>query len=267
MGSCRGFLFLVVNKTQKLYLWNPSNGVCRKIPALDPDIFVYMYGFAYDESTDDYLLVLVSEVLAFFSIKTKSWEILAEDCQYTSQWDDEPTAGSILNGAIHWFAKRIQQPPPECFTIISFDIITKNLREIPAPDDFEYGLGILGVVEGCLTLTENRDVIKMWVMREYGVKSFWTKLYTVSAYEAHIESISPLCSTKDSQLVATDGTLGLVKLNDRGELLEHRKFYPSPSSLACASVYTETLLSLPRQYSKLAHALLHDTPQLIKVCQ
>ncbi|XP_054786085.1 F-box/kelch-repeat protein At3g06240-like [Prosopis cineraria] len=246
MGSCRGFLLLVVDKQQKLFIWNPSNGVCRKIPPLNRNIFVYMYGFAYDESTDDYILVLVSDFLAFFSLKTKSWEILADECQYIYQWD-EPTSGSILNGAIHWFAKRVRQPPPECFTIIAFDIAAKNLREIPVPDDYEVGSGFLGVVGGCLTLTENSDVIKMWVMKEYGVKSSWTRLFTVSTNPCHIEFFQPLCFTKDNQLVVRNSTIGLLKLSAKEELqvVDYLKFFRSPMSFACASVYTETLLSLP----------------------
>ncbi|KAI9128740.1 hypothetical protein K1719_000223 [Acacia pycnantha] len=71
------------------------------IPPLDPDIFVYMYGFAYDESTDDYIIVVVSDFLALFSLKANSWEILDDECEYTYQ-NDMPTPGSILNGAIHW---------------------------------------------------------------------------------------------------------------------------------------------------------------------
>ncbi|KAK4283605.1 hypothetical protein QN277_000538 [Acacia crassicarpa] len=244
MGSCRGFLFLVADKKQKHFLWNPSNGVCRKIPPLDPDIFVYMYGFAYDESTDDYIIVIISDFLAFFSLKANSWEILDDECEYTYQID-QPTPGSILNGAIHWFALCSREPEPECFTIIAFDIKSKTLREIPVPDDFEYGLGILGSVAGCLTLTENCNVLKMWVTEKYGVESSWRNLGTLSPNEVHMEAISPLCFTKDGHLVAINSILGLAKLNHRGKLLEYRKFLPEPHAFYCASVYTEALLSLP----------------------
>ncbi|RHN79381.1 hypothetical protein MtrunA17_Chr1g0176731 [Medicago truncatula] len=58
-GSCRGFILLYSNP--KIYLWNTSTRVHRQIPSLPPNHSrLPSYGFGYDESTDDYLVVSVS---------------------------------------------------------------------------------------------------------------------------------------------------------------------------------------------------------------
>ncbi|XP_054785499.1 uncharacterized protein LOC129292029 isoform X1 [Prosopis cineraria] len=108
-------------------------------------------------------------------------------------------------------------------------------------------LGFLGVVGGRLTLTENSDVIKMWVMKEYGVKSSWTHFFTVSTNPCHVDFFSPFCFTEDNQLIVRNITIGSLKLSAKEELqvVDHLNFFPRPMSFACASVYTEILLSVP----------------------
>jgi hypothetical protein len=63
-GSCRGFLLL--NTHRGLYLRNPSTGVHKQIPdspitiSENQNIVEFLYGFAYEPTTDDYIVVLVS---------------------------------------------------------------------------------------------------------------------------------------------------------------------------------------------------------------
>jgi hypothetical protein len=89
-GSCRGFLFL--NCYRAFYIWNPSTRVHKQIP-LSPlaiasnandNIFNLLYGFGYDMSSDDYMVVLgsfkynysnTSSIdLEIFSLRANEWE-------------------------------------------------------------------------------------------------------------------------------------------------------------------------------------------------
>ncbi|RHN64162.1 putative F-box domain, galactose oxidase/kelch, beta-propeller, F-box associated interaction [Medicago truncatula] len=84
IGSCRGFVLLHCSFT--IYLWNPSTGFHKRIP-LSPygcNSFVnYFYGFGYDHSRDDYLMVSISHYanlvgiishLEIFSLRDNTWK-------------------------------------------------------------------------------------------------------------------------------------------------------------------------------------------------
>ena len=64
VGSSRGFLFLECDPD--LFLWNPSTGVHNQLPyppiasKVDPFFYTFLYGFGYDLSQDDYLVILAS---------------------------------------------------------------------------------------------------------------------------------------------------------------------------------------------------------------
>jgi hypothetical protein len=83
-GSCRGFILL--HGRFNIYLWNPSTGHNKKLPLSPYDGCKknqnYFYGFGYDNSTDDYLLVSLShdpkltntKYLEFFSLRANTWK-------------------------------------------------------------------------------------------------------------------------------------------------------------------------------------------------
>lgn len=55
VGSCRGFA-----TTRDLILWNPSIGVHKRLSCFEDQLtHKFLYGFGYDVSTDDYLIVLI----------------------------------------------------------------------------------------------------------------------------------------------------------------------------------------------------------------
>ncbi|RZB98749.1 hypothetical protein D0Y65_021572 [Glycine soja] len=60
LGSCRGLILLYYDRSCDLILWNPSIGVHRISPKFKCGLtLVYLYGFGYDTSSDDYLLILI----------------------------------------------------------------------------------------------------------------------------------------------------------------------------------------------------------------
>jgi F-box interacting protein len=143
-GSCRGFIFMFHH--ENFYIWNPCTGFKKEIPLspfaskLGADRYNHFDGFAYDQSRDDYLIVVmspgstvanvVSLHLEFFSFRDNTWkEIEGTHFPYTvvnsKCW--------ILNGAIHWLTccndVRID-------VIVVFDLTERKLLDIKLPDGF-----------------------------------------------------------------------------------------------------------------------------------
>ncbi|PNX83949.1 F-box/kelch-repeat protein [Trifolium pratense] len=146
-GSCRGFLFL--RHYSKFYLWNPSTGFHRQIPEspfhskfdVRTGCFPCVYGFGYDQSRDDYLLVLLSSktkhdlwsYLEFFSLRDNTWkEIKGTHFPYNNA-NYDPGPGTLFNGAIHWLGN----------VIVVFDLMERKLSGMNLPDDLEHAPGYL----------------------------------------------------------------------------------------------------------------------------
>ncbi|MCI22795.1 F-box protein, partial [Trifolium medium] len=155
------------------------------------EYYTDFYGFGYDHSTHDYLLVTMSSQvnynprmpphLEFFSLRANTWkEIEGTQFTYRNIMDiQQPAAGFLFNRAIHWFA---YYPDLQEYVIVAFDLMEKKLFNMHLPDDFdrepeEYGLWVFGeflslwaVYYGDFDLT-----LEVWVMKEYKVNSPWTK--------------------------------------------------------------------------------------------
>ncbi|KAJ7980151.1 F-box protein family [Quillaja saponaria] len=258
MGSCNGFLCLEVGITG-YFLWNPSTNVYKRLP--DPRFpsleseNVFLYGFGCDTSTNDYLVVLVGYDTAapivkthveFYSLKTNSWEEIQEPSYQYMNSGDDTRAGVLLNGAIHWFAYRLDGPT----VIVAFDLSEKKLREVPVHDGIEsyepydYDLGVIG---GCLSITYMNNKAEIWLMKEYNVKSSWTKFMSSDFDQDFTKSLYPICLTKGGELLAVIEGNKLVNCNQEGILLERRAL--SDDLHECkAIVYTESLLPLTGDY-------------------
>lgn len=94
-GSCRGFLFL--HGSSNICIWNPYTGFHKQIP-LSPfysisevHYFDHLYGFGYDPSRDDYMVVSMSyedtsfadnlSHLECFSLRDNMWKEI-EDAHF-----------------------------------------------------------------------------------------------------------------------------------------------------------------------------------------
>ncbi|AES91737.1 F-box protein interaction domain protein [Medicago truncatula] len=231
-------LFSTVPQTS--YLWNPSTGAHKLIPLPPNHDYLNFYGFGYDPSTDDYLMVSVSydsipnsddmlSHLEIFSLKANVWKEIVG----TIHWpfcskvvsSYYPMVDSFFNGAIHW--------------------LERELLLIPLPDDIENDSNDrdLWVFKGFLSLWVSGDhTVDIWVMEEYGVHSSWIKIL-VLPIDA-IPYLSPICCTKSGNIVASNGCIGLVKYNDKGEFLEHNSYCEDAPGFQM-TLYTESLLSLP----------------------
>ncbi|XP_058742023.1 F-box/kelch-repeat protein At3g06240-like [Vicia villosa] len=256
MGSCRGFLFL--HGDIDFYLWNPSTGAHKQIPASpithDNDGYELLSGFAYDQSTDDYLIVSLfckcdgAIKLMIFSLRANKWKPMEVASHLpditTAVWDCVPKSGLSLNGSIHWIVYN-----EETFknVIIAFDIKEIAMLEIPLPDDFisicsnfsiHYDLIEVGGLIGAWM--HDLNTVKIYVMQEYGVHSSWTKIIQFSADPVLHKDLYIACLTKCGDIVGRNYKDRLVKFNDKGKKLETLR-----SNKYQWVVYTESLFSLP----------------------
>ncbi|CAJ2643908.1 unnamed protein product [Trifolium pratense] len=259
-GSCRGFIVFCCSSN--IYLWNPSTGVHKQIPLppfgsnLDAN---YFFGFGYDHSKDDYLVVSMCDDpnsatflshLEFFSLRANTWKEI--ECTTSSHLPymnacDDPRVGCLFNGAIYWMAFRHDISRN---VIVGFDLMERKLLDLQFPDDFDHdptncGLWVFGEFLSLWAIDyyEN-DTVEIWVMKEYKVNSSWAKTLVLSIDDIPTQYFSPLCSTKSGDIIETDGVTGLVKYNNKGQLLEHRS-YCNNASISEVALYSESLLSLP----------------------
>jgi len=255
--SCRGFIYL--HHGSNFYLWNPSTRVHKQIPLspngsyLGVNYLRYLYGFGYDPSTNDYLVVVMSfdkDVhnfllhVEFFSLRDNRWkEIEGPHFPYKNS-SHYSMVGSLFNGAIHWLAFRHDL---SMNFIIAFDLIEKKLLDMSLPDDLEHeptycDLWVFG--EFLSVWTMENDRVEIWVMKEYKVHSSWTKTLVLSVDVIPTRYFSPICCTKSGDIIGSDGTAGLVKYDENGQFFEHISYCIEDCGSRVA-VYTESLLSLP----------------------
>ncbi|MED6165246.1 hypothetical protein PIB30_097775 [Stylosanthes scabra] len=225
MGSCRGFAALFVTPC------------C-------------LYGFGYEQSHDDYLVVVASfyrggqQRLDCFSLRTNSWINLDfAITQISLGFFEWKSCGLFLNGSIHWLSSSLINPYGE--TLLIFDLKEIIFSKISLPEQLvKCHSPELVVLGGCLAFYSRdygKQKTEIWVMKEYNVQSSWT------LYEIPGGYFIPLCLSNDSDVIALASTSGyrplkFVKYSTRGELFQQ---YSCSIDYANYSVYTESLLLLP----------------------
>ncbi|XP_058732759.1 F-box/kelch-repeat protein At3g06240-like [Vicia villosa] len=256
-GSCRGFILFC--GSLNIFLWNPSTGVHKQIPLspfgsdLDAE---YFYGFGYDDSTQDYLVVSMSHHeyddpplhLEYFSLKANTWKEV-KGPHFPCTFLDEPKGGALHKGAIHWLAYRFDLSSD---VIVAFDLTERKLSYMHLPRASGGnllqcdGLWVYEEFLSVYTKDNNNDTVEIWVMKEYKVNSSWTMtlVLPVDLIVCPNKEFFPLCCTKSGDIIGTDEDDGLVKYDRNGKFLEQHSYYNY--SLRCGvTMYVESLLSLP----------------------
>ena len=182
------------NKKEDVALWNPSTKKYKKLPVTTlqfaPDGYDFsqytVSGFEYDETSDDYKVVrslrLIlaensSSVSEVYSLKNDSWRRLP-DYPYNLRY--LRAFAMLVSGALHWLVTS-KAESDRTNLILAFDLGVEEYRLVPRPDfsdnDCRMNVGVLG---GCLTIYRGNyfNRLDVWVMKDYGVKESWTKLFT-----------------------------------------------------------------------------------------
>jgi F-box interacting protein len=192
VGSCDGIICFSIDQYHSL-LWNPSIGKFKKLRSLRnhrrKDSYT-MYGFGHDHLSDSYKVVVVfcCESLigrrrsAGYKTKVK---VHTPGTNYWRRIKDFPpcvpfnNSGKFVSGTLNWPGL---DASGSSFLIISLDLGNESYQEFLPPD---YGgkVGhalILDVLRDCLCIFTHIDIFsEVWIMKEYGNRESWTKLFGV----------------------------------------------------------------------------------------
>ncbi|XP_030924259.1 F-box protein At3g07870-like isoform X1 [Quercus lobata] len=194
VGTCNGLLLCLSNNltegTSRLCLWNPS---VRKLVNLPLTNFSSdaCIGFGFDRKTNDYKVVRVVKLMdrldlriySIYSLFTGEWRMLrvglAPICALRHH---EPHA--FINGALHWVASRVTDNKSLYFILV-FDLGGEVFREILPPEPIGHtGMmsAFVSVYKNSIALIQkdNNGFLHIWVMKEYGILSSWTKVLSLT---------------------------------------------------------------------------------------
>ncbi|CAN4092894.1 unnamed protein product [Withania somnifera] len=257
LGSVNGLICLVIEDND-LVLWNPSIRLFKKLPdcrlrfvnsgnAIPTSV---IYGFGYDESSDDYKVVGVLCIernnilhhveVEIYSLKSDSWRS-----------KDDITDGvelikpcKFVNGKLHWVNNVIGGFHKDK-NIISIDLVDEKWGKVEQPCyggvNFFLKLEVLGsdLSVVCNFMKSHANV---WIMREYGVKESWTKTYTVKYPDCYFSPFVPrtLCMSSRGDVLLVPGSTLMVH-NPEDEPIIYPKVTNSGFCVA-VNIYIESLV-------------------------
>ncbi|XP_050245787.1 F-box protein CPR1-like isoform X3 [Quercus robur] len=203
VGTCNGLLFLssVFHADNSLCLWNPCVGKLLKLPS--PNFtdathgrFHASNGFGFDPKTKDYKVIRVVTLLEslgleknrpqveIYTLSTGQWRMLRTDlAPICALFQHDPQ--TFINGALHWVAFRVRNNYFHNFVLV-FDLGEEAFHEILLPE-FP---GHMGLMPGSVSVYRNsiaffrkdNDFLHIWAMKEYGVVSSWTKVFSLPLF-------------------------------------------------------------------------------------
>ncbi|XP_058203832.1 F-box/kelch-repeat protein At3g23880-like [Rhododendron vialii] len=215
VGSCNGLVCMTFG-LKTLFIWNPSTRKFRILPDIEVPWWnrctVYqrsrfpVCGFGYDESIDDYKVVLIFQAqvnweykntVAVYTSRTDSWRTIG-DCPHQVNG-----SGKFVSGALHWIGHvEIKD------IIVSFDLAKETYGEVSQPDYIHFANRYLTmeVLSGCLCMLCDYDGlgVELWVMKEYGIRESWTMLFDIydDSHELiHGKNLSPKCISKNGDVL------------------------------------------------------------------
>ncbi|XP_060181960.1 F-box/kelch-repeat protein At3g23880-like [Lycium barbarum] len=263
VGSING-LTCLANRSTDLFLWNPSIRKFKKLH--DPSIRTsgchfdchasVKYGFGYDESCDDYKVVVVMFYICryvslhpvkvkIYSLKSDYWRTVIGN--YPGEMCSSDV-GTFVNGKLHWASNN------GCclhrgWNIISIDLTDEKWGKLEQP---RYGEGdtllLLSVLRSDLSVccSYMRSHTDVWVMKEYGVKESWTKMLTIkypTVFGNNLFSpfLSPtLCMSKKGEILLMSGSTFMIH-NPEDESIRNTEVANVSTSIA-ACIYIESLV-------------------------
>nr|XP_043620401.1 F-box/kelch-repeat protein At3g06240-like [Erigeron canadensis] len=228
VGSCNGLLCLRL-RDYTYCIWNPStrrSSTCRFDFDLRPKVqWDFGIGFGYDESTDDYKVVelcykhehTLMMHMHIYSLKSGKWKSFSQYYQgFISYYN-----GTFFNGVLHWLAGINQVA---LSSIATLDLATGTycgFSHLPYDDDDDDDKGSIRIpqlgVYGewlCVLYTYLGKHGDLWVMKEYGVKDSWVKLFSIP-YPTGCKNpfdgfFVPLCFLDDGRIFLQCGTISVV---------------------------------------------------------
>ncbi|GFP87929.1 F-box protein cpr30 [Phtheirospermum japonicum] len=231
VGSFNGLLCLADTTSfgTTIYMCNPSIRKYRTINFPITDVNISL-GFGYHDETDDYKVVRIASSpleedvtvnyigfetlnntkIEVYSLTTNLWKDIEVD---NFPWElFDARSDVVVNESIHW--KAIYRDTHEdIMVILAFHIGEEVFRPLSFPNylsDGEDLMEYVGVYKGSLSLfvfhLADQDPwdekCYVWVMREYGVVSSWTKVHSVRINPG---VVTPHTFTQNNEIIYENG--------------------------------------------------------------
>jgi F-box interacting protein len=180
LSSCDGILCFTMDHSSAV-LWNPSIRKFKLLPPLKNPLKVAIrssYSLGYDHFIDNYKVVAIS----FFMDKCNEVNVHTLGTDSWRRIQDFPyphlvcARGVFVSRTVNWLVHSYRSSR----AIVSLDLEKESYQKLSHPN-LEKGLWTLGVVRDCLCIfaQNNKMFLDVWIMKEYGNKESWTKLYWV----------------------------------------------------------------------------------------
>ena len=242
VATCNGLVCLsddILEYTNQYYVWNPCVRKYVKLPYpnfsfKNRDEFIHSIGFGFDPKTNDYKVVRMVSLrddpdcrkdrptVEVYTLSTGEWRtvtpVLSPICIL-----HECETPAFVNGALHWigFRRNEYDDYQLRYFVLVFNLGDEVFHEISLPELPEYNpnqdSSELSVVNrnSIALFHENcfRGFLDIWVMREYGVASSWTKVFTFTEHNPEVDLPLALGFRRNSELVLEMQSLQLVSLD------------------------------------------------------
>uniref|UniRef100_A0A6N2K1P3 F-box domain-containing protein n=1 Tax=Salix viminalis TaxID=40686 RepID=A0A6N2K1P3_SALVM len=286
IGSVNGLVFLrhsernlaVYNLSTRE--WKKCFVVEIKPPRRDWIAGYVYYGFGYDSVGDDYKVVRMAQFIRedddgvggdgdgvggldceydvkVYSLKNDKWKKI-EDLPIRLRLLSKQFFhvlhrrgyGVFAGHALHWIVpQRRQLGIRDC--VLGFDIRDDKFFEIPQPNYESKGMNFqvdIGVLEGnlCVMCNYEHVCVDVWVMREYGLKESWCKMFSVQGIRwiSAFMFLRPLIYSKDGGKVLLEvNDEKLVWYDWKNKRAKVVKIRGGPSSYG-SEMYAESLVRI-----------------------
>jgi len=229
IGSCNGLvcILFVCNDGQygsEIVIWNPSIRKHKRVP-FEPVDDKHKQGvrlnlaFWYDPANTDYKVLRILkfddpesktkslEEVEVYSLKAQSWRRIEDQLPYKEPFIIYSAQSVFTNGAFHWLVMSDTEK-----TLLTFDLTTEKFGVQTLPFTLNSSDN-LNVLEGSLCVfsyTFYKPHIDIWMMKEYGVTSSWSRLCTV-----HMMTFFRTFFCHQSLVFSKDGKKVLIDAQDK----------------------------------------------------
>ncbi|XP_009593369.2 F-box protein CPR1-like [Nicotiana tomentosiformis] len=204
----------------------------------------------YDSTSDDYKILKIdvdiddgrkvsSEILALKNVSWRKIDRHPSDICYVLSGGNSL---AFVHGAFHWLGFS------QNYSMVSFSISNEVYKEIQLPEQIclgsMYNKFDVSVLEGMLcvysTSIRKQSTFSFWLMKDYGVKESWTKLFTIRDTEIYLAI--PKYRFADGEVL-----LRCIHAESCGPLLRTSKgpfgLWPQGDIFQDGFVFTESLIS------------------------
>ncbi|CAK8574257.1 unnamed protein product [Lathyrus sativus] len=247
-STCDGMVCLMIDGSSAL-LCNPSIRKLKILPPLNlPKQLFASYTLVYDRFTNNYKIISFNSTgrkyeINVHTVGTDYWRRIQD---FPNPLLAPPVPGIFVSDSVNWL---VYVCGDAARFIVSLDLEKESCEKLSLPINMVFDVQVLGTLRGCLSLIDTRDKFSdIWIMKEYGNESSWTKLLTVPSmvgcnFYAYTRALD--ISNDDQVLMEflKDGKFKLVVYDFINNIFKTSKFQYSREYATTLQVYVESLIS------------------------